>query len=184
MSVFCSAGHNPKGIKPDSGAVGVNGLRECDLTVELRNLVVPILKGLGVKVITDNDDERLGEYLARIATGAGSVVIEFHFDSVVTGKATGTTAIVGSDADRLDKAFAAEIVAVTSKVLNIKNRGVISEADSHRGKLGLMREQGTVALLEVGFIDNASDIKSYKQKKVELASALATVIKKYEDLIV
>jgi len=39
MSTFISAGHNPKGIKVDPGAVA-NGLHEADLTVEFRNLVV------------------------------------------------------------------------------------------------------------------------------------------------
>jgi len=36
--IFISAGHNPKGIKVDSGAVG-NGYTEADLAVEFRNLV-------------------------------------------------------------------------------------------------------------------------------------------------
>jgi N-acetylmuramoyl-L-alanine amidase len=182
MAVFVSAGHTSKGNNQDSGAVNKNGIREADLTTEFRNLVLPNLKAKGLNVITDVDTERLAEYLQRIKTGAGSVVLEFHFDCA-DGKATGSTVIVGSDADRLDKAFAQEIVNVTSSTLGIKNRGVISEADSHRGRLGLMREQGTVALLEICFIDNDKDLSSYQNNKLELAARVADIIKKYEDLI-
>lgn len=182
MASFVSAGHTPKGSNQDSGAVNKDGVREADLTVEIRDLVVPLLRAKGVQVITDTDTERLAEYLRRIKTGAGSVVIEFHFDAA-DGKATGSTAIVGSDADRLDRAFAQEVVNATASTLGIRNRGVISEADSHRGRLGLMREQGTVCLLEIGFIDNPADLAAYRAKKVELAGKLADIIKKYEDLV-
>lgn len=182
MTAFISAGHNPKGIKPDPGAVA-NGLHEADLTVEFRNLVVTELIKLEVKVITDKDDERLGDYLKRIKTGNGSVVLEFHFDAALSPTATGTTSLYGSDADRLDIAFAKELVEITSKVLGIKNRGALSEKDSHRGSLGLMRNQGIVALLEIGFISNPNDIKAYNANKKVLAVKIAEIVKRYEDII-
>lgn len=184
MSSFVSAGHNPKGIKIDPGAIG-NGRRECDLTVEFRNLVVPVVKSIlgDNNVVVDNDDETLAQYLSRAKTGNGSVVVEFHFDSASTPTATGCSAIVGSDADRLDKLFAQELADTTARVLGIRNRGVISEAESHRGRLGLMRETGTVALLEIGFISNISDLKAYDTHKQQLAQEIAQIIAKYDKLI-
>lgn len=182
MTAFISAGHNPKGIKVDPGAVA-NGFHEADLAVEFRNLVVSLLQKRNVKVITDKDDERLGTYLDRIKTGSGSVVLEFHFDAAASTSATGTTALIGTDADRLDKAFAKELADTTAEVLCIKNRGVLSEKDSHRGSLGLMREQGIVALLELCFITNIKDLNSYFLNKNELAVKIADLIKKYEDLM-
>ena len=179
--VFISAGHNPKGQR-DPGAVSGN-LAEADLTEEFKNILVPIAKGLGLKIVTDKPDEKLADYLKRIKPGNGSVVIEFHFDSAVNKSASGATSIVGSDADRFDKLFAKEIVDATAQTLEIKNRGVINEAESNRGRLGLMREQGIVTLLEIGFISNPDDVKKYQQKKIELATRLASIIKKYEDLI-
>lgn len=180
--MFISAGHNPKGLKPDPGAVA-NGYKEADLAIELRDLVVKeINKYPSVKVVTDSDDERLGTYLERIKTGNGSVVVEFHFDAA-SPQATGTTALIEAEADRLDKAFAKEIVDKTAEVLKIKNRGVKSETDSHRGKLGLMREEGLIVLLEVCFITNQEDIKSFKKNKEVLAKELAKIIVKYENLI-
>jgi len=77
MAVFISAGHNPQGIKKDSGAVA-NGFHEADLNVDFRNLVLAECKKLGLKTINDNDSETLGQYLSRIQTGSGSVVLEFH----------------------------------------------------------------------------------------------------------
>lgn len=180
-TAFISAGHNPKGIKVDPGAVA-NGLREADLTVDFRNTVVPITRGLGVQVITDRDDERLGNYLRRIQTGNGSVVIEFHFDAAASSAATGATALIGNDADRLDRMFATELVNATATTLGIKNRGIKTESESHRGRLGLMRENGIVALLEICFITNENDVKAYQNHKMELATKVAQIIKKYEDL--
>lgn len=177
MACFISAGHHNK----DSGAVG-NGYQENKLTMEFRDLVVAECLKKGLKVITDKDTETLGEYLRRIQTGSGSVVIEFHFDAATVKTATGTTALVGDDADRLDKAFANELTLATSSILGIKNRGVKSESDSHRGRLGLMREQGTVALLEICFISNENDMKAYQKNKKQLAYAIAGVIEKFENL--
>ncbi len=180
--IFISAGHNPNGIKPDPGAIG-NGFHEANLTVEFRNLVVALLLGKKIEVITDKDDERLGSYLSRIKTGSGSVVLEFHFDAAASSSATGTTALIGNDADRLDKAFAKELVEANASVLGIKNRGVLSESDSHRGSLGLMREQGIVALLEICFISNADDLEKYRQNKMTLALKIAEIVERYEKLI-
>jgi N-acetylmuramoyl-L-alanine amidase len=182
MTVFASAGHNPKGIKPDPGAIG-NGYHEADLTVEFRDLVITDLLRRGVKVIQDKDDERLGTYLERIKTGSGSVVIEYHFDAADSPTATGTTSLVGDDADRLDKAFGKELADTTSSILGIKNRGVKAESESHRGRLGLMRELGIVALQELCFISNANDLKLYHSNKHKLAIAHAEIIQRYENMI-
>jgi len=182
MAIFISAGHNPKGIKVDPGAIG-NGFHEADLAVEFRNLVVGELNKKNINVITDNDDERLGDYLKRTQTGNGSVVVEYHFDAAVSSTATGSTSLIGNDADRLDKAFAQELVDSTAKYLEIKNRGVKTEDDSHRGSLGLMRETGTVALVELCFISNSSDLKAYQMNKLELSKKHAEIIIHYENLI-
>ena len=180
--IFLSAGHNNGGIKTDSGAVG-NGRREADLTVEFRNLVLDQLKAKNAPFISDNDTETLGQYLKRAETGNGSVVLEFHFDASTNSKATGATVLVGVDADNNDKAFARDILYATVSTFGIKNRGVLSEADSHRGRLGLMREKGIVALLELCFISNPDDLKAYDANKEVLAGKIADLLIKYDALI-
>jgi len=183
--IYLSAGHNSKSksIKQDPGAVNKFGVKEGDLAIEFRNLVAAELTKLGVKFITDSDEESLSMYLKRIQTGTGSVVVEYHFDAASNETATGSNVIVGADADRLDKAFAKELADSTSTSLGIKNRGVINETESHRGKLGLMREQGTVALVEIGFITNPVDLRAYNMGKVGLARTHAYLLIKYENLI-
>lgn len=180
--IFISAGHNNKGIKIDPGAIG-NGYKEADLTVEIRNLVIKELKRLEVAYVSDNDDERLGPYLERIKTGNGSVILEFHFDASANSSATGTTALIESEADRLDKAFAKELSDITASTLGIKNRGVKTEAESHRGRLALMREEGIICLLEVCFISNSQDIVLYNVNKEKLAIKIAQTLIKYEKML-
>ena len=180
--IFISAGHNPKGIKIDNGASG-NGYKEADLAVEFRNLVTLQLSAKKALFVTDNDDERLSQYLERIKTGNASVVLEFHFDASDKPTATGTTSIVGSDSDRLDNAFAKELVNATAFRLGIKNRGVINEAQSHRGRLGLMRENGIVCLLELCFISNINDLNAYHENKYQLAKDVAEIVIKYENMV-
>ena len=177
--IFISAGHNPNGIKTDPGAIG-NGKREADLTVEFRDLVIAELIKNNAKHVADSDSERLGQYLERIKTGSGSVVLEFHFDASPNAKATGTTVLIGGDAD---KDFAKELAETTAIILGIKNRGVISETESHRGRLGLMRESGTVALLELCFISNPYDLSAYDNGKIALANAIADILIKYENKV-
>lgn len=179
--IFLSAGHNPFGLSPDPGAVA-NGYKEAELATIMRDLVAAQLKKMGIPFITDRDDERLGTYLERIKTGNGSVVLEFHFDAG-PATATGCTVLIEKEADRLDKAFAKELVDLTSQTLGIRNRGVRSEAESHRGSLGLMREEGIIALLEVGFITNKQDIQLFMANKEKLAFVIAQVLVKYEKMI-
>jgi len=180
--IFISAGHNPKGIKVDSGAVG-NGYTEANLAVEFRNLVIAQLKAKKVTYVSDNDDERLAQYLERIKTGNASVVLEFHFDASDNSTATGCTSLIGTDADRLDIAFARELVNATAARLGIKNRGVKSEAESHRGRLALMRENGIVCLLELCFVSNIQDLTAYHENKLQLAKDIADIVIRYENLI-
>lgn len=182
--IFLSAGHSAKSIKSyDPGAVNKDGIKEGILTIEFRDLVCHELDMLGVKYIKDSDEESLSQYLKRIKTGSGSTVIEYHMDSASNETASGATAIVGNDADRLDKAFAKEIAENTAAILGIKNRGVISEGESHRGKLGLMREEGIVSLCELCFISNFDDLDRYNLRKRELAKSHALLLRKYEQLL-
>lgn len=183
MTAFLSGGHNPNGKKPDPGAVS-DGLTEAKIASDFRNLVVSKYKKKypSEKVITDDDSERLSEYLKRIETGSGSVVLEFHCDSSINKSSTGTTAIVGNDSDRFDRLFAQELVNGTSDILKIKNRGVITEAQSRRGSLGLMREQGIVCLLELFFISNKYDRDSFFENQNKLADFIVDVVYKFEKM--
>lgn len=189
--IFGSAGHCAAiGHKnSDSGAVGINGRREADEAVKVRDRVNAILRSKGYNVVEDNPTESLREYLARIKPGPASVVVEFHFDCADDPKPTGTSCLVGDDSNATSQAFARELAEAVHGVLGIKLRdggdgdGILFEHDSHRGRLGLMREAGTVALLEICFISNPDDMAKYDELFEPMCQAIAQVIGKYEDLI-
>jgi N-acetylmuramoyl-L-alanine amidase len=185
MSIFISAGHHSKAttIKQDPGAVNKQGIKEGDLTIEFRDLVCKELTAKGVKFVTDTNEETLSAYLKRIQTGTGSVVVEYHFDANDKPTPTGTTGLIEGEADRLDRAFAKELTDATASILGIKNRGVIDESQSHRGRLGLMREEGIICLMEICFITNPDDLKAYNANKLKLAKAHADILIKYEGMI-
>lgn len=184
---FISAGHcTTKGPNYDPGAVGVNGRTEAAENLKMRNAVLKNLIALGYKdIVTDLDGESLGQYLARIKPGNASVVLEFHFNAF-NKVATGTEAIVQMDADTNDYNFAKELAYFTATTMNIALRGgtgVIKENQSQHRRLGLMREQGIVCLLEICFIDNPKDMCAYDLAFDKLAAGYAKLIAKYDDII-
>lgn len=178
LKSYVSAGHHEN----DPGAVS-GKLKESELTIEFRDMVIAELAKTGVSFAKDKDSETLGQYLHRIRPGAASVVVEFHFDSSSNKKATGTTAVVADNASQNSKTFAKELVDTTSRILGVRNRGVIPEKKTYRKKLAIMRKPGIVALLELGFISNPSDIEAFHAGKEELAGEIAGIVKKYDDLI-
>lgn len=175
--IFLSAGHH----NGDPGAIGHNKLKEADLTKIQRDLTLKELERKNVDYITDLDSETLGQYLSRIKTGTGSVVLEYHFNAF-NGRATGVEGLVGDDADSNDKAFMKEITDSTANILKLTNRGVKFEKASARGRLAIMRELGIVGLLEICFIDNKKDVESWENNKEKLAVAHAVILEKYEKL--
>lgn len=184
---FISAGHcNVAGPNYDPGAVGVNGRKEADETVKIRDAVIGRLRSMGYgDIVQDANGETLAQYLFRAKTGNGSMVCEFHFNAGPPG-ATGVETIVEEDADKMDLACAREISAMISKATGLKirgDRGVISEKDSHRGRLGLMREEGIVVLVELAFISNADDMAKYDAAFETIAQGMAQILAEYDNLI-
>src|SRR5690606_11290908 len=107
------------------------------------------------------------------------VVIEPHFNAF-NGKATGVEVLVADNANDRSKAMAKELVDGYASIMGIANRGVKTESQSARGRLGLMRKKGAVALVEICFIDNSNDMKAYDSNRGNLACFTAQVIAKYD----
>lgn len=177
MAIYLSAGHH----NHDSGAIGVDGRQENKETIQLRDKILKYIKP-GYRLITDQDEETLARYLKRIGPGNDSVVLEIHFDSA-NGVATGTTGLYMTGAPKESIIFAAELTHLVASTLNIINRGAKSEADSARGRLDLVHKEGITALLEVCFIDNATDIMKYDINVDLLAQGTAGVLMKYNELV-
>lgn len=185
MAIFLSAGHHITGknsSREDPGAIGVQKRKENEESIRFKNKLLNYLRTNypTYKVITDEDSETLQAYLSRIKPGSGSVVLEIHFDAF-NGKASGATALVSDNAQKLSKEFAKELVDSTSRILRIPNRGVKPESSSGRGRLGLMRKEGIVSLLELCFIDNPIDMEHYDKFHDQLVPIIAEILVRYDD---
>jgi N-acetylmuramoyl-L-alanine amidase len=182
--IYLSAGHNlgSPTTKADPGAVR-GALHEVNLTIIQRDLTIAELSKLGVKVERDTNTETLGQYLARLKKKVkpSDIAMEYHFDAA-SQAATGATSVIGDDASQISKDLAKEMVDATARILGIRNRGVITEAQSHRGKLGFMRLACPCLILELAFISNPSDTDKWEDKRDELAKEHAKILKKYDAL--
>jgi len=171
MFVYLSAGHSLQ----DTGAAGINGRMENQETIKLRNAILYCLRAKGIPVQTDNDNESLAQYLARIQPGAQDKVIELHFDCA-NGAASGTTAYVKNGAGKQCMEYARLLVNTVSQVLGIPDRGVKPESESGRHYLALVHASAMAVILEVCFIDNAGDMQAYDAGFERLSVLLAAFL--------
>lgn len=176
--VFPSAGHHDK----DPGAV-YHGIKESDKTKEFRNLVSKYLKLRNHPHIMDKDSETNAQYQSRIKPGSGSVLLDTHFNASSNVNATGTEMIVANNASKESIAMATELAQCTAKILGIANRGVKTEAQTARGKIGILNlGSGIAVLAELCFLSNFSDMQKYELHKYALACFYADILIKYDNL--
>lgn len=172
--IIISAGHGGN----DPGAVA-NGYTERDLAIEFRELLVKELLLLGVKPLIDDNKNALKQTLAWL-TGVlksdKTVCIDIHWNAAIP-KARGTEIIIPDKPSLFESSFAKEILDVF--VSNgFTSRGVKTESQTARKRLGWMRPLAENILIEMAFLTNTLDLELYKMVKYKLAKELAVVIKK------
>lgn len=177
---YISAGHHDN----DPGAVA-NGYQENELTKDLRNRILKY--GNSKEIIVDRDSETNREYQNRIKPGAGSVVLDNHFDAGPE-KVSGVTAFVNEkdfqNKDSLSYKFAVRLTDFISRVLGSPDRGVKSERVSQHKKLGILNlGAGCSVLIEIEFITNAQAMANYDSKKEILAKGIAEIAQRFDDLV-
>ena len=135
---------------------------------------------MGLIAITDSDNSILADTLRvfKNIVNKDAIVCDFHFNAG-SEKATGTETLVPFDATTFEKDLATDITRVISETLNIKSRGVKSEADSHHGRLGWMRLTGENILPEICFISNKTDMESYRTNRFILGKKIAEILFKF-----
>lgn len=182
MGIFLLAGHTPKGVNQDPGAVG-NGYREADLTMEFRDKVADILRAAGEKVYEDDDTLRLAAVLADVKSTEKDVVVDIHFNAGVEA-ATGVEVLVPTRSTQFERSMARRVCTEFAATMQIKDRGMKLESDSARKVLAVFREAGINILIEVCFISNKNDVAAYQKQKNVLATKLASIIQEYEKVLV
>jgi N-acetylmuramoyl-L-alanine amidase len=178
--IYLLAGHTPKGLNQDPGAVA-NGYREADLTMELRDLIADKLRAMGYQVHEDNDTQRLQQVLDAVNATEKDVVFDIHFNA---GGGTGVECIVPERSTALERELANKVNVMLSTMLRIRNRGVKGEQLTARKRIAVMRENGINCLLETCFIDNKTDMVQYQSRKQEVATELALIISEFEDKLI
>ena len=174
--IIISAGHGGN----DPGAVA-NGYTERDLAIEFRELLVKELLLLGVKPLIDDNKNALKQTLAWLVGKYSSkdILLDIHWNAA-SSKARGTEVIVPDNASIFENNLGKNILNVFVSNGFI-NRGVKTESQTARKRLGWMRPPAENILVEMGFITNLLDINLYQNLKYKLAKELAFVI--YKSLI-
>ena len=175
--IFLFAGHGGG----DSGAVGVGGRKEYKEAIMLRDAILSNMP-FGHPLHIDSDSDRLAEVLRKANTGEGSVVLDIHFNASANPAATGVEVLVGDDAQANDLALAKDILNAVVGRTQLKSRGIKREGETPRKRLGVMRENGAVCLLEVCFITNAGDMTVYDLAMKDIAKDIAAILVKQDKL--
>ena len=177
--IALSAGHQSL-VGRDRGAVSPYGI-EGNVAEELKLLVRLYLAEMGIKASIDPKDSVTKQTvnLFRQYFSGGDICLDIHFNSSTNPNASGTECVVPLKATDFEKELATELSGVISAVLNIRNRGVITEAQTYRKKLMWMTLPCEAVLIEICFLSNKHDMEVYNLRKHEVARNIAAVLAKY-----
>lgn len=154
--VILVAGHSDY----DSGAVS-DGFKESEFTKKNRDGLRYFLNKHypEIEVLTDDDSKSLSDVIRWIKSveGKDSIVIDNHWNSASVNTATGHEAFVADNASQKSHEIADDILKTMVSITGFPNRGVKTESQSNRGKLGILRTASPACLVEWGFINNPHD---------------------------
>lgn len=164
--VFLIAGHHFNPGKQDPGAVS-DGFKENEFTVEDRDGIKYFLNKHypGITVFVDDDSKTLSQVISWIKSieGNDSLIYDIHYNSASSNKATGVEAFVSDNASKKSHEIAQGFINVVESITGLKNRGVKTESDSARGRLGILHTKSPATIVEMGFINNPLDRDTIKK---------------------
>lgn len=171
--VFIDPGHGGN----DSGAVGVNGLLEKNINLEVSKKVASLLKkqGLEVKLSRENDTTlSLKQRTSSANEWKADCFVSIHCNAY-NGSAKGIEAFsYNTSTNDLASAVHSQVLATKAYTVN---RG-LKTASFYVLRNSNMR----ATLIELAFIDNQEDAKILTSKQDELALGIAKGICKYFDI--
>lgn len=173
MNILLISGHG--GTPYDPGAVG-NGYKEAVETRRITTALAPMLRNYGFNVTMydqKNDAYKVLKNGGILPLSGIEYVIEVHLNAGVNDKGNGTTTGTEVLVHTGEKSVTVEQeICKRISALGFRNRGV-----KRRGDLRVMntvhRKGISHALIEVCFIDDADDMRLYKEKFYDIARAIA-----------
>ena len=168
FKVYVDAGHGKNDTGNGAYASGAvsGGYVEAELTAELADMVGNILKNdYGVSVYV-NDDGGPYKYRHAEAKALGcDAVVSIHFNA---GGGTGTESLIHNyNASFMSSFWQSQIHPYLIKGVGLTDRGKKTQ------EVAILGGSLPATLLEVCFIDNASDMRQYQSRKVEIAYEIA-----------
>ena len=170
--VFISAGHGGS----DPGAVSLNGkYREADLALRLRNLVFAGLRTRGVEVISDGEageNKPLRDAVEIAKKNSTGISVELHFNAAGPS-ASGVEALAYPN----HRVLCQRLCGVIANRLGSPLRGDLGWKPQDSGqhhRLAFCEAGGII--LEVCFISNKAELRTYLQSEKDIADALAGVL--------
>lgn len=180
MKVFLNPGHAPNG-NPDTGAIGPNGLRECDVALNVGNLTAKYLSAAGVATELLQSDS-LYEICATANASDADIFVSIHCNGY-DGEGphgTETWACAGSyRGSMLAKCIQNQIV----DALHTVDRGVKIATPGKNGLYVLTNTDAPAVLVELGFISNPAEEEMLRTRQEDLARAVARGVTDYQQLI-
>lgn len=172
--LYLDAGHGKSDpMDYDSGALG-NGYKEADLTNELTRMIAEKLKAAGIQVhLSQDDGVNYTDRQAKAQSLGCTTLISIHFNSY-DGQAHGSESYISTDYASPGSAYLQQVMheaLVSGTKLTDRGKKTANYAVLHGGL--------PATLLEVAFIDNASDMSAYQKRKADVAVKLANGIIEY-----
>jgi len=175
-TIFLSAGH---ATVPRVAGTRANGFKEEELTLELRDLVVPKLRAYGLTVKTDGAHGISATLSDAISIGRKfDIHVELHFNA---GSKTSSGPFSLGTLSR--KRFGVDLAKAVAKAtgLPLHHNGWNSDTLSQHGYLAFCRQGGRGVVLEVCQQSNMEDMRVYLEKKNEVAQAIADMLRHYAE---
>jgi len=179
MRVYLNPGHAPNG-NPDPGASNrITGLRECDVTKSIADLVEKYLVAAGVEVVGNLQSDDLYEVVNASNNLGADVFISIHCNAF-NEMANGTEVWyyhTSRDGKRLAECIQRQIV----DALGTTDRGVKGAVPHTDNSLYVLNNTDAVSsLIECAFIDNPCDEELLRNQQDDFARAIARGVTDYE----
>ena len=174
--IIIESGHHFKPGKQDPGAVS-DGYKEAELTRHAKNSIAYHLRTLhpDVEVLLDDDEKTLSEVLKwiRNVEGNNSLIYSLHWNAASNNSATGVEAFISDNASKKSKEMAPRIVDIVHHISGLRSRGVKTESQSNRGRLGILNTNSPAVLIEFAFINNPKDREDFFEWEEQIYITIA-----------